>query len=206
MVHENQFWIYDKVIPEHICDEIKKIGLSKELEKGLTANKTPEEHKEDGLSELLKYRDSDLNWLDENWIYKEIAPVVKQANKDAKWNYDWDRMEQAQFTKYAKGQYYKWHMDSKNKPFDDPEDQFLLNKVRKLSLSLLLSHPDEYKGGDFEFDFSNVESGTIRHPLKELSAKGSMVVFPSHTYHRVTPVTEGTRYSLVIWCIGDPFK
>ena len=97
-------------------------------------------------------------------------------------------------------------MDSKNKPFDDPEDLFLFNKVRKLSLSLLLSHPDEYEGGDFEFDFSNVEAGTIRHPLKELSSKGSMVVFPSHTFHRVNPVTKGTRYSLVIWCVGDPFK
>ena len=85
MVHENQFWIYDKVIPEHICDEIKKLGLSKDLGKGLTANKTPEEHQDDGLSELLTYRDSDLNWLDENWIYKEIKPVVEQANKDARW-------------------------------------------------------------------------------------------------------------------------
>ena len=204
MVHENQFWIYDKVIPEHVCDEIKKLGLSKDFGKGLTANKTPEEHKDDGLSELLKYRDSDLNWLDENWIYKEITPVVQQANKDAKWN--WDRMEHAQFTKYGKGQYYKWHIDSTTKPFDNPEEPFIYKKIRKLSLSLLLSNPDEYKGGDFEFDFSNVEAGTVRHPLKELSGKGSMVVFPSDTFHRVTPVTEGTRYSLVIWCAGDPFR
>ena len=206
MVHENQFWVYDKVIPEHICDQIKKLGLSKNLGKGLTADKTYEEHKDDGISELLKIRDSDLNWLDEKWIYKEITPVVQQANKDAKWNYDWDRMEQAQFTKYGKGQYYKWHIDQTNKPFNNPKEPFFFKKIRKLSLSLLLSHPDEYEGGDFEFDFSNVEMGTRRHPLKELSGKGSMVIFPSDTFHRVNPVTKGTRYSLVIWCVGDPFR
>ncbi len=43
MVNENAFWIYDKVIPEHICDQIKKLGLSKNLGKGLTADKTYEE-------------------------------------------------------------------------------------------------------------------------------------------------------------------
>jgi len=203
---QNKFWIYDKVIPEDICDQIKKLGLSKELGKGLTANKTLEEHKEDGLSKLFRYRNSDLNWLDENWIYQEIKPVVDQANKDAEWNYDWDRMEQAQFTKYGKGQYYKWHIDQTNEPFDNPNEPSLYKKVRKLSLSFLLSHPDEYEGGVFEFDFSNVELGTIRHPLKELGGKGSMVIFPSDTFHRVTPVTKGTRYSLVIWCLGDPFR
>jgi PKHD-type hydroxylase len=30
-------------------------------------------------------------------------------------------------------------------------------------------------------------------------------VFPSFIYHRVKPVTEGTRYSLVIWSCGKPF-
>ena len=129
MINENAFWVYDNVIPEHICDQIKKLGLSKNLGKGLTADKTYEEHKDDGISELLKIRNSDLNWLDENWIYKEITPVVQQANKDAKWNYDWDRMEQAQFTKYGKGQYYKWHIDQTNKPFNNPKEPFFFKKV-----------------------------------------------------------------------------
>tara|TARA_R100000544_G_C2226299_1_gene60975 strand:+ start:427 stop:1047 length:621 start_codon:yes stop_codon:yes gene_type:complete len=206
MIHEHKFWVLDKVIPEHICDDIKKYGLSNQLGTALTANKTLEQHEEDGLEQLKKYRDSKVNWLDENWIYKDIQSVFDQANKDANWNYHWDRMEQAQFTKYQKGQYYHWHVDSKDKPFDDPKEKFLYKKIRKLSMSLLLSDPDEYEGGDFEFDFSNVEQGSIQHNLKELSGKGSMVVFPSHTYHRVKPVTKGTRYSLVVWCVGDPFK
>jgi PKHD-type hydroxylase len=47
-----------------------------------------------------------------------------------------------------------------------------------------------------------------KHLVKanEILSKGSIVVFPSHVWHRVKPVTSGTRYSLVVWSIGDPFK
>jgi len=31
-------------------------------------------------------------------------------------------------------------------------------------------------------------------------------VFPSFVWHRVKPVTAGTRYSLVVWHLGKPFK
>ena len=41
---------------------------------------------------------------------------------------------------------------------------------------------------------------------KEILPKGSIIVFPSFVWHRVKPVTEGTRYSLVIWNLGLPFK
>ena len=36
--------------------------------------------------------------------------------------------------------------------------------------------------------------------------KGSIVVFPSFIWHRVKPITKGTRYSLVMWNCGYPFK
>lgn len=202
----NYYWWFKSALPLKLCDDIIKFALIKQEELAITGGFDNKKLTEKDIKKLKEKRYSHIVWLDENWIYKEITPVVQQANKDARWNYDWDRMEQAQFTKYGKGQYYKWHMDSTNKPFDNPEELFLHKKIRKLSLSLLLSYPDEYKGGDFEFDFSNVEAGTVRHPLKELCGKGSMVVFPSDTFHRVTPVTEGTRYSLVIWCSGDPFR
>ena len=56
----------------------------------------------------------------------------------------------------------------------------------------------------------------VRHPdlsshpdhkiAKQILPKGSLVVFPSFVWHRVKPVTSGTRYSLVIWNLGRPFK
>ena len=41
---------------------------------------------------------------------------------------------------------------------------------------------------------------------KEILPKGSIVVFPSYTWHRVSPVTSGTRLSLVQWNLGPGFK
>ena len=31
---------------------------------------------------------------------------------------------------------------------------------------------------------------------------GDMVIFTSNTYHGVEPVTEGTRYALIIWALS----
>ena len=42
--------------------------------------------------------------------------------------------------------------------------------------------------------------------VKEIRPKGSLIIFPSDLWHRVRPVTKGTRYSLVIWNLGWPFK
>lgn len=205
MIREHKFWVYDKVIPEHICDQIKSFGLNKKLDIALTSNKNLEEHKKEGLDKLFSYRNSNTTWLEEEWIYKEIQVIIDRANKDAGWNYEWDIMEAAQFTKYQPGQYYHWHVDTLDKPFEKPEDKYFHKKIRKLSMSLLLTDSSEFEGGEFEFDFSSPDD-KIRHTLTELKSKGSIVVFPSDTYHRVVPVTKGIRYSLVIWCCGVPFK
>ena len=36
--------------------------------------------------------------------------------------------------------------------------------------------------------------------------QGYVAVFPSYVLHEVTPVTKGTRYSLVSWVTGKSFK
>jgi PKHD-type hydroxylase len=69
-----------------------------------------------------------------------------------------------------------------------------------------LSDKKEYKGGNLEFDFRNTESGKPNIvKCIEFMPRGSVIVFPSFIYHRVTPVTNGTRYSLVAWNLGNPF-
>ena len=42
---------------------------------------------------------------------------IKQI-ENAGWNFDWDRSESCQFTKYKLNQYYDWHCDSWDKPYD----------------------------------------------------------------------------------------
>jgi PKHD-type hydroxylase len=82
----------------------------------------------------------------------------------------------------------------------------LMVKIRKLSVTCSLSDPKDYKGGELEFQFRNRDDPTPTRPCLEILPRGSIVVFPSFVWHRVKPVTEGTRYSLVIWNLGYPFR
>ena len=55
---------------------------------------------------------------------------------------------------------------------------------------------------------STLEPGNKKkiHKIKEIRGKGSLIVFPSYTIHKVEPVTKGTRHSLVIWYLGNPYR
>ena len=75
--------------------------------------------------------------------------------------------------------------------------------VRKLSFTLCLN--DEYEGGDFKI--------CKPHPISEKTKvetfklkKGEMIVFPSHTWHKVDKVIKGTRKSLVGWVVGKQWQ
>jgi len=211
---EYYYWYFAKAIPENVCDDILKQadfdknketfgiigGLTKE---GRNLSKEPLTDKE--MKDLKNKRDSNVIWMDYRWIYKELHPYIHAANKNAGWNFEWDFSEHCQFTKYKKGQYYGWHCDSWDKPYvgEGP----IKGKIRKLSMTLSLSDPSEYKGGELEFDFRNVDpKKTNISVCKEILPKGSLVVFPSFVWHRVKEVTKGTRYSLVMWNLGKPFK
>ena len=146
--------------------------------------------------------------MDDKWIYKEIHPYIHNANKNAGWNFDWNHSESCQFTKYKKGQYYDWHCDSWDRPYQKQGDPTTHGKIRKLSVTVTLSNPKEYKGGELEFDFRNNDPDKKLNIRKctEILPKGSLVVFPSFVWHRVCPVKSGERNSLVIWNLGYPFK
>ena len=157
---------------------------------------------------MKKKRNSDIVWMSDRWIYKEIQPYVHQANANAGWNFQWDFSESCQFTKYTKGQFYDWHCDGWDRPYmregNDPSN----GKIRKLSVTVTLSDPKEYSGGELEFDFRNMDPDKKRNVVKckEILPKGSLVVFPGFVWHRVCPVKKGTRHSLVIWNLGWPYK
>jgi hypothetical protein len=52
---------------------------------------------------------------------KKFNRIYITANKNAGWNFEWDCSESCQFTKYSKGQYYGWHCDSWDKPYEDDD-------------------------------------------------------------------------------------
>jgi PKHD-type hydroxylase len=206
----NYYYYFKSAVPKRICDDIVRYGKS--LQDGMATTGgygDPKKLNKDQIKDLKKKRDSDVVWMSDQWIYKEIHPYIHQANREAGWNFQWDWSESCQFTKYNKGQYYDWHCDGWDQPYirENPNANDH-GKIRKLSATLSLSDPKEYKGGELEFDFRNKDPDKKPNIRKctEILPKGSLVVFPSFVWHRVCPVKKGTRYSLVIWNLGWPFK
>ena len=175
-------------------------------------------------------RDSEIAWFSHNnykWIYDLIVPRVQEANHSAGWKYDIDEYEEIQFTKYHPGGFYGWHSDgggdhyAKYKKFIDgihendkngkwpagyTSNSYQVGRVRKISVTINLNAPGEYEGGNLKFDFGPHNLGERYKECEEIRPQGSMIIFPSYLHHQVTPVTTGTRYSLVLWCLGKPFR
>ena len=108
---KHHFWFFDSVLSNKLCDDIIKLGNSYADELAVTGrfHEHVEENKkltDEEILDLKKKRDSNIVWLDERWIYREIQPYVHIANKNAGWNFQWDFSEACQFTKYKLNQYY----------------------------------------------------------------------------------------------------
>ena len=174
-------------------------------------------------------RDSEVTWFNDSWMYDLIHPWVEEANKSAGWNFQWDFSESFQFTVYRPGGFYGWHRDGMSDhigaykryiygvtpeqpkangklPHHYAVNPKMIGKVRKISLTLNLNAPGEYEGGDLKFDFGEHSETGQFHTCEEIRPQGSVIVFPSFMPHCVTPVTQGVRYSLVLWSLGEPFK
>ena len=205
----NYYWYFTSVVPPKICDDIIKYGLSKSETIARTGEYGNKKLTKNEIKDMKRKRNSDLVWMDDAWIYKELQPYVHLANKKAGWNFNWERSESCQFTKYKLNQYYDWHCDSWDKPYEkEGPDK---GKIRKLSMTCQLTDGSEYEGGELEFDFRQYDPhmrDESKHLQKatEILPKGSIIVFPSFVWHRVKPVTNGTRYSLVMWSTGYPYK
>ena len=209
---QNYYYYFQSALTPRFCDELIKYGTAQQEQLALTGGQTNKINEgkplsDEDLKDLKKKRDSNIVWLSDRWIYKEIQPFIHQANRLAGWNFDWSFSESCQFTKYKLNQFYDWHADAWESAYDNPSNPDTHGKIRKLSVTCSLSAPEDYEGGELEFDFRNTDPDkqSIRK-CAEIKPRGSIVVFPSFVWHRVKPVTKGTRYSLVIWNLGYPFK
>ena len=197
---QNYYWCFQGALPHRICDDIVAYGKDLKEETGVTFGYDPDNMTPNQQKQLEQKRKSNVVWMDPVWIYRELHPLVHEANVNAGWNYHWDWSESCQFTKYdgSKKQHYDWHTDAGIRINKN-------GKVRKLSMTVALVDGSEYEGGDFEINMSSPDKEDVR-VVKEAKIKGSVTIFPSFVWHRVKPVTAGTRYSLVNWHQGRPFS
>jgi PKHD-type hydroxylase len=194
----NLFWVFENAVPNRICDYILQHGKAQKEKFATTGESDDLPLDNKNVEKLKKVRNSKVVWLNYPWLYREIHEWLNLANRNAGWNFQWSSSESCQFTKYSgdEKQHYDWHTDSAPNPNE-------YGLIRKLSMSLSLVDGTEYEGGDFEVNDLSPQNNKI-HQVKSLKKKGSIVVFPSFVWHRVTPITKGTRYSLVSWHLGSP--
>jgi PKHD-type hydroxylase len=145
-------------------------------------------------------RRSKVRWLngtmpDFKDFYLDLVDMFRDGNRRAFGAELW-HLHEMQFTQYdaADEGFYNWHNDVL---WDLPNCGH-----RKLSMVIQLSDPSEYEGGDLEIQplYSRPPDPMV------LRKQGNVIVFPSFLMHRVTPVTKGTRYSLVAWMEGPKWR
>ena len=124
-----------------------------------------------------------------DWIYDKLAVACIQINTN-RFKFDITGFQtQLQLADYGPESFFEWHMDYGSGDISN----------RKLSISVQLSDPGEYEGGDLQF--------MINHkPVSAPKTKGTAIIFPSYALHRVLPVTAGTRKSIVGWIAGPPYR
>ena len=220
---KHAYWYFTSRLGDRFCnDVIQHANSKKELVAvtGDTSKKVKKRTKKalnnEGISDsitkkelkdLKKHRNSNVVWLEDRWIYEEIQPFFHMANQNAGWNFEFDYFESMQFTKYKLNQFYNWHQDPFPEPYNNPNNPNFHGKIRKVSGIVQLSDPKDYKGGQLEVQpRMTANPKLVLNTDKHFKPRGSIIIFPSHLWHRVKPVTKGTRYSLVIWALGQPFK
>lgn len=141
-------------------------------------------------------RRADIVWLDDlpegAWVMDRLLGLVARANRES-YGFDLtDFAESAQIARYGAERqgHFDWHSDI---------GKGQLAARRKLTVVVQLSDPDDYAGGMLELrPDSNVHAAP--------PDRGTAVVFPSFVLHRVTPVTDGIRWSLTLWAHGPAFR
>jgi PKHD-type hydroxylase len=138
-------------------------------------------------------RKCSVSWIypnpDTNWIFRIMTDAVLAANSTY-FNFHITGFQEGfQFTKYEESE----------EKYTKHVDKMLNGRIRKLSVSIQLSDPADYEGGEF-LTYLN------EHGEPTPTDQGLGLFFPSYALHEVKPVTKGTRYSLVGWVTGDNFR
>lgn len=143
-------------------------------------------------------RKSSIGWIalgaDSRWLFERIGKLAIESNKKL-WRFDLGGLlEQLQYSRYeAPAGGYDWHLDIAS------SSTMASGARRKISVVVQLSDPDECFGGELELR-------PARHVIAPFLEMGSAVLFPSYLLHRVSPVKQGSRESLVAWVTGPPFR
>ena len=170
------------------CQMVINKGMSLKKETASVGMGNP-----DGSGVDPEKRITTISWIpfkDMPEMYRDIERTMLQVNNNH-FGFEGMRLtEVAQFTHYLTGGFYEWHMDNDIAGKHQPP-------VRKISMTLLLSDPSTFEGGELEF-MSKGKTAKLK--------QGQAIFFACWLQHRVKPVTRGERKSLVMGFGGPSFK
>jgi PKHD-type hydroxylase len=176
----NLYAFWNNAFSKEECQKIINIAKDKGLIKGTTEEKS-------------NIRDSKISWLypidNMDWVFRRVTDITLNLNERF-FKFDLFGLNEGfQFTNY----------ESPSGKYGKHVDRGMNMPVRKLSISIQLTNPDEYEGGElylYDADKGNLMDKT----------QGTLILFPSYVLHEVMPVTKGERNSLVTWVTGKQFK
>jgi PKHD-type hydroxylase len=184
-IDQTNYFIYHNAFNDEQLEWINNLQKMHNFEKASTIGNSIDD---------TSIRKSSIKWMHHNdknnWLYDYLSTFALGAN-DVMWKFGLHSIiDSIQYTEYYEGGgHYDWHIDIGPHPINN----------RKISITVQLSDPSEYEGGDFELwtggEFKKMEK-----------IKGCAILFPSFLMHRVTPITKGVRKSLVLWVGGDAFR
>ena len=215
-------WYYTG-LPNTVIDAIEE-----DLDRNFSPDLKPSVvgHSPDGTGAKTKVnelntsiRNAQNAWIpSSHWIAGFCWHYVMRANRE-NFLYDLSHIDQEslQYTVYDSGEYYGWHSDADLSTMHTPlsewnkaqksVEEVNIDKIRtqnefcrKLSFSLLIADPSDYRGGNLEiYGFQDKKYIVPKQ-------RGTIILFDSRAKHRVTKVTEGVRKSIVGWTVGPRWK
>ena len=215
-------WYYTG-LPNTVIDAIEE-----DLDRNFSPDLKPSVvgHSPDGTGAKTKVnelntsiRNAQNAWIpSSHWIAGFCWHYVMRANRE-NFLYDISHIDQEslQYTVYDSGEYYGWHSDADLSTMHTPlsewnkaqksVEEVNIDKIRtqnefcrKLSFSLLIADPSDYRGGNLEiYGFQDKKYIVPKQ-------RGTIILFDSRARHRVTKVTEGVRKSIVGWTVGPRWK
>ena len=168
--------------------------ISKLSDSDYKFNESTEFSHYDGYDDIHydKYRSCKIHYPQDDTILRRVGRDYFHSLNNQFWNYDLADVFEFQLIKYDVGGNYNWHCDYGEAP--------ARGSVRKLSMSVHLTDPKEYEGGELNLiNYSN-------YPIMVNNNLGSTIVFDSRIPHKVWPVTWGTRIALVGWANGPKLR
>jgi PKHD-type hydroxylase len=178
----NLYAFWNNAFSKEECQTIINIAKDKGLIKGTTIGES-------------NVRDSKISWLypadKMDWVFRRVTDITLNLNERF-FKFDLFGLNEGfQFTNYEapSGKYGK-HID-----------RGMNMSVRKLSISIQLTNPEEYEGGELKLYVGDDDKANVMD-----KTQGTLIIFPSYVLHEVMQVTKGERNSLVTWVTGKQFK